>query len=73
MNQPDQRQFRIPMAIMGNFEIHKLNFLKNKLHFNSPKFSRAEWNSYLYWYFEASQHYQESKIDFLQKKDLKIS
>ena len=53
MDQPNQRQFRTLITIMGKLEIPQLNFLKTKLDYHSSKISQTEWNAYFDWYFEA--------------------
>ena len=60
---PNQRQVRISIAIMGSFEISKLNFLKTKLDNNNSEISRTEWNAY----FEPGKCHHKSKIASLQK------
>lgn len=52
----------------GIFQFSKLTFLKRELDNHGSKIVRTEWNAYFNWYFEASKHYQESKIASLQHR-----
>lgn len=56
------------MAILGTFEIPKLNFPKPELDNDSTKIGKTEWKTYFEWYSEASNWYKESEVAFSKTK-----
>ena len=57
--------------LQRTFEIPNLISLRAELDYNSSKISRTECNAYFGWYFEAPQHYEESKMVSLQDQILR--